>query len=80
MLSLEEFLKWAVKEDIVSLQQVVAVLKTAIEGRRAQKNRNSFAGTDSPFLREKGTEQVHQILRASTTVQAYAASYARVAQ
>lgn len=75
---MKELLGWAVKADIASLQKVIAVLRTKIESGRPQKPGTIFGAMDHRSLHEARTEQVRHILSASTALQMYAASCARV--
>lgn len=64
--------------DTVSFQQVVTVLMAKMENQRSQKFATFFAAADDYPLREAGTKQLHQFLRASMTVESYAAGDVRV--
>lgn len=68
-----EYLRWVVSADNASLQQGLAVLKARTESERLQKFTTLYAATNDPHLREAGTEQAGQVLRASMAVHTYAA-------
>lgn len=61
------------REDIASSQQSVAVLNAKTKSRGSQKIATLSAVTDDALLREAGTEEFCQILKASMAVQTYAA-------
>lgn len=67
-------LRWAVKADLDSLHQNVGVLRTKKQGGKADIFPSLFTITDPPLLYKAGTEQVRQVLKASTAVQTYADS------
>lgn len=74
------FLRCVVEADNASSQQFRAVLKTRTTSETAQKPGILFAATDHLLLREARMRHVRQVLRASTAVQIFAGSDARVPQ
>lgn len=74
-LSTKEFLEWVVEADIASLQQVVSVLRTKMQGQTATGFASIFANTDPLLLREAGTEQFCLVPRAFMALETNAAIY-----
>lgn len=77
--NIKEFLRCFVGAEIASSQHIVAVLKTSMKSKRAQKFSTIIAATGYLLLRDAGMEQqIRQIRRASKAVQIYAARDAQV--
>lgn len=74
----KEFLKWVVEADTATSQQVIGVMTTMMQGRKADSFAFIFAIKNPPLLCEAGTKQVRQAVRASTTMQTCAASDGRL--
>lgn len=68
----EEYVKWAGKADMASLQQRADMLKTKMQSRKTDSFASIFAVTDLHLLCETRMKDVRQFLRASAVVQFYA--------
>lgn len=79
LLNIKGNLRWVLRAEADFSQQVVAALKAEAESQRSQKLSTLFAALDDSLPRIAGTEQVRQILTASTTVQPHATGAARAA-
>lgn len=62
------------------LQHVVAVLKTNVKSRKAQKNANSFAAASQRHFSKARMRQICEVREKSWVLQKYADKDARLAQ
>lgn len=78
LLDTKEILKWAVEADTASSQQVTGVVRVKLQRRILDSFASISAILDPPLLHETRTQQVCQVQKALTAVQAYAASDGRM--
>lgn len=77
--AMRKFLRWMVEEDSSAFSKViVALLQSKAGAHKRKKFHSIFAYTDSGILQKAGTQQVRQILRASTAVEVYTAKERRI--
>lgn len=68
------------KTDTAPSQQMAGLLRTRMQGGKADGFASLFAFKDPPLLWEAGTKQFYQVLEAFTAVQICAACDARVSE